>query len=195
MNCPLVLRWEDSKQSFVIAQKGRAETSKARLELIRGDIRDFEPSRGEFDLALSLNTSLGYFTLGEHVRLLSRLADGLRENGSFLVDLATIDLMRKAATPQRLYVGRDGKTITRSMTVRKRKHMRWLEVCFATIYDQPWSERDRNYRFRVIIFDPGLLCRVLIKAGFTQMEFFRSLSGEPFRPGSDRMIVVARKGN
>src|SRR5919201_6629779 len=68
----------------------RARTAGLTLTLVRQDMRDMEFS-GEFDLALNLFSSIGYFSDAEDRLLLDRFCTGLRPGGFFILDTRNRD--------------------------------------------------------------------------------------------------------
>src|SRR5262245_8505530 len=70
--------------------RARAEAARLSLDLVRQDMRDMEFT-GEFDLALNLFSSIGYFSDDEDRLLLDRFCTALRPGGVFVLDTRNRD--------------------------------------------------------------------------------------------------------
>lgn len=54
---------------------------------LQADVRDFQPDRGAYDLAIVMSQSFGYFDAATNHHLLERIGVGLRERGRIILDL------------------------------------------------------------------------------------------------------------
>ena len=56
-------------------------------EYIEADVRDYEATKAEFDLAIVMSQSFGYFDAGTNRELLRRLAANVRSGGRIILDV------------------------------------------------------------------------------------------------------------
>jgi SAM-dependent methyltransferase len=183
-------RLQIEQQDLTVAIAYRADERMAEppveLEVVRCDIRHFRPFPGEFALVVSLHTSLGYFSLPEHVELFRTMRDGLAADGVLFIDLASESLMRLASAAVSIEDPANHLITTRSMRLDDETHE--LEVTYVA-RDQ---QGERSYSFRVHAFNPDRLEACLREAGFSKIDFFGSLTGEAWTPESLRLVAVAR---
>lgn len=59
----------------------------SRPDYIQADVRDYEPAKSEFDLAIVMSQSFGYFDAKMNRELLARIAIGLRSGGKIILDV------------------------------------------------------------------------------------------------------------
>lgn len=183
------LQIENPGLNTAITYRGqkRCRDPKVQLDLVCSDLRDFRPFAGEFALVVSLHTSLGYFSLPEHVALFRSIREGLAENGALLIDLASRALMRLASPAVSIDDPANNLVTTRTMHLDDETDE--LEVTYVA--RDPKGER--TYSFRVHAFSPPQLEACLREAGFSNVDFFGTLTGDPWTSESLRLIAVARR--
>ncbi len=82
----------DLSETELQRAKERAAAAGLPLQLVRQDMRDMDFS-GEFDLALNLFSSIGFFTDDEDRLLIDRFCTGLKPGGAFVLDTRNRDFV------------------------------------------------------------------------------------------------------
>jgi SAM-dependent methyltransferase len=140
----------------------RATAAGVRLDLVRQDMRDMDFS-GEFDLALNLFSSIGYFSDDEDRLLLDRFCTALRPGGVFVLDTRNRDhFIRNYATEV---------------------HSDWWVEDGTRLLGQT--------EFR--LYSAHELHRMLRPERWSAVELFGGLDGRPFELDSSRLVLVATK--
>jgi SAM-dependent methyltransferase len=169
----------------------RASNKLPNVRFVRGDMRRI-PLRNEFDAAINLWTSFGYFDApADDVKTLRGIARALKPGGLFLIDTADITTIRKRfqsrswnrradgayVLEDAVYVGGWDPRIVNTWTV--------LRAGKAT----------RRSRFVVRAYDRARLTAALRKAGLTPVKFWTSLSFDAGAagPAGARLVVLSRK--
>jgi SAM-dependent methyltransferase len=73
-------------------ERDAAAVAKARElaggpDYFQADVRNYQPTRGAFDLAILISQSFGYFDAATNREVLAQLAAGVRDGGRILLDL------------------------------------------------------------------------------------------------------------
>ncbi len=176
----------DFSGEYLKEAAARAKKKKVSLRLMRGDMRRLKFS-GEFDAAVNLFTSFGYFQkFADDLKTLKGVARALRPGGLFLLDLINGDFVRGHFTPrpwhdmgghyllEEIELNRDGARNT------------WTTICKK-------SGKTRKRSFFTRLYDKRRLSAALGKAGFKPLGFWGSFSGLPLTGERNRLIVLARK--
>lgn len=177
----------DTSPSFLATARASAAESPADVEFVESDMRDL-CFHQEFDAAVSLFTSWGYFDDGTNQRVLDRIARSLRSEGRFVIDLINRDWLIRVFEPKDWVELADGAFAVAERTfdpvagVNKVTH-RWRT---------PAGElHERQHRLR--IYCATELDRMLRQAGLVPVDWFGGFSLKPFGIGSRRMLVVAEQ--
>jgi SAM-dependent methyltransferase len=56
-------------------------------DYVQGDVREYQPNKSAYDLAIIMSQSFGYFDTGENQRVLVRIGAGVRRGGRVILDL------------------------------------------------------------------------------------------------------------
>jgi SAM-dependent methyltransferase len=162
----------------------RAAAAGMRLDLVRQDMRDMD-FPGEFDLALNLFSSIGYFSDDEDRLLLDRFCTALRPGGVFVLDTRNRDhFIRNYATEETIALP-DG-------TVRIKNR---LNFTTSRVHSDWWVEDGTRLlgqtEFR--LYSAHELYRMLRPERWSVVELFGGLDGRPFELDSPRLVLVATK--
>ena len=176
----------DFSGEYLKEAAARAKNKKVSLRLMRGDMRRLK-FKGEFDAAVNLFTSFGYFQkFADDLKTLKGVARALRPGGLFLLDLINGDFVRGRFTPrpwhdmgghyllEEIKLNRDGTRNT------------WTTICKK-------SGKTRRRAFFTRLYDKRRLSAALGKAGFEPLGFWGSFRGLPLTAERNRLIVLARK--
>ncbi|MBI4636613.1 MAG: class I SAM-dependent methyltransferase [Candidatus Rokubacteria bacterium] len=183
----------DFNETEVGRAREAAREAGVAIELVCADIRDMEFA-GEFDLAVNLFSSIGYFSDDEDRLVLDRFWRALGPGGAFVLDTRNRDqLVRSLAPEERRRV--DGWTlrVEHSFDVAtSRWHARW------------WRLRDTSTRARgetgeligeseIRLYSAHELSAMLRPERWRSVELYGGLDGTPFSLDAPRLVLVAWK--
>ena len=174
----------DLSETELRRAKERAEAAHLPLTLVRQDMRDMEFS-GEFDLALNLFSSIGFFTDDEDRLLLDRFCTGLRQGGTFVLDTRNRDFVIHDVAPEETVRLPEG-------TVRVKNR---FDVRTSRIEQDWWLENHHRLlgQTEIRLCSVHELLRMLRRERWSQVELFGGLDGRPFVLESPRIALVATK--
>jgi len=164
----------------------RARKNKVRLRLVRGDMRRLK-YREEFDAAVNLFTSFGYFQkFSEDMQTLKGVAAALKPGGLFLIDLVNGDFVRANFSPRNWTEMEDYYQLEEAGATADGVFNAWTRVP-----KNGGKVLTRSFFSR--LYNKARLDAALRKAGLTPVKHWGSFSGLPLTPKRDRLIVLARK--
>ena len=175
----------DLSEKMLRTARARSDAEGVRVEWIRGDMRVFcRP--GAFDLCLSMFTSFGFFSDAENQKVLDNVGKSLKPGGRFLLDLrnAGKGLARLEDWDETMEV--PSGTLRMSVRFDRRKGRARAEHVLA--------RRDGiriASAFDVRIYTMEELAAMIGRAGMGVVDFYGSLSGDPFADDSARMVSLA----
>lgn len=170
----------------------RAAKRLPNARFVRGDMRRI-PLENEFDAAINLWTSFGYFDKpSDDAATLRGIARALKPGGLFLIDLADITAIRRRLQSRSWSRRADGAFVLE-------------DALFVGGWDpkvvNEWTvlrpgRRPLKSRFVVRAYDKERLCAALRKAGLTPVRSWRGLAAGygASGPSGARLVVLARKG-
>ena len=173
-------------RSAFLLDQARARYPDAGVEWVQEDMRDFHRP-GAFDLAVNLFTSFGYFEdAAENTRVLENLRSSLRPGGSLLIDLAGKEIVARnpdATWSQPLPDG--GRFVGRLEVLPgwERARVEWIFIR---------SGSTRRFSFEHFIYSGEQLKRMLLEAGFGQVQLLGDLAGGPYDAHASRLLAWAR---
>jgi SAM-dependent methyltransferase len=162
----------------------RAAAAGLALRLVKQDMRDMEFS-GEFDLALNLFSSIGFFTDDEDRLLLDRFCTGLKPGGTFVLDTRNRDFVIHEVTPEETVRLPEG-------TIRVKNR---FDVRTSRIQQDWWLENEHRLlgQTEIRLYSVHELLRMLRPERWSHVELFGGLDGRPFVLESPRIVLVATK--
>jgi len=176
----------DISSEFIEEAKTQSVERNLSVEWHNGDMREL-PWPGEFDAAFSFGNSFGYLDDQGNAEFLERVVQVLKPGARFAMD-----------------TGATAESILPSFQER-----RWFEIAGIIFlinrrYDHEQGRIFTEYTFirdNVIekrpasqrVYSFSEIKRMLNKAGLEVEASFSSLSGEPFRLGSQRLFLAAKK--
>ncbi len=174
----------DLSETELDRARQRAAAAGLRLDLVRQDMRDMEFA-GEFDLALNLFSSIGYFSDDEDRLLLDRFCTALKPGGVFVLDTRNRDHFVRHYDAEETVPVPGG-------TVRVKNA---FDFTTSRIQQEWWLEgRERlpgTMEFR--LYSAHELHRMLRPERWSAVELFGGLDGRPFDLDSPRLVLVATK--
>ncbi len=169
----------------------RAAKSVPGVRFIRGDMRRL-PYKAEFDAAINLWTSFGYFEdPTDDLRTLRAVARALKPGGLFLIDLINYEAAKNSGLTKNWIRRDDGAYVLEEMlfvggwdpkTVNE-----WTVL-------RPGKPALRS-RFVVRGYDQARLHKILRQARLTPLKTWSSMGPDNRPPGSagSRLVVLSRK--
>ena len=174
----------DLSETELQRAKERAAMAGLPLQLVRQDMRDMDFS-GEFDLALNLFSSIGFFTDHEDRLLIDRFCTALKPGGAFVLDTRNRDsVIRDVASEETVRLPEG--------TARVENH---FDVRTSRIQQDWWLENERRPlgRLEIRLYSVHELLRMLRPERWSHVELFGGLDGRPFALESPRIVLVATK--
>lgn len=169
------------------ARRKGARVPNARF--VRGDMRRI-PLEGEFDAAINLWTSFGYFAdPADDLRVLRGVARALKPGGLFLIDLNDFAAIRQRGRVRNWAKRADGSYLLE-------------EAVFVGGWDpkslNEWTilrpgRKPVRARFFVRGYDRARLFALLRKAGLTPLRTWTALAYGPSSRDGLRLVVLSRK--
>lgn len=157
-----------------------------RVMLVRGDMRDI-PHRNCFAAVLSIFTTFGYFEEDrENARVLYSVRRALRRGGVFVLDYLNRDHLIANFVPE------DGLDLP-GMHVRS---VRSLTKGGRRVKKQITIEKEEGQITlfeSVRLFTREEIVGMFTAAGLVNVRCFGSLAGDPYRPDSERLVVVGER--
>jgi SAM-dependent methyltransferase len=176
----------DITEPYLKAARDSAAAERLDAEFIKADARVFERP-GQFDLAVNLFTSFGYFdTEEEDVRMATRLFTSLVPGGSLVMEMVGKETAARDFTEGEWFE-RDGRTILTGFSVVghwEGLRSRWIIIDGQQRTDRSWVQR---------LYAATELRKLLRGVGFTQVDLYGSFSADPYGPGAVGLIAHAIK--
>jgi len=174
------------RSSFMLDRaRERAKVNDVEVDWILSDMREFE-APAQYDLALSLFTSFGYFEDEEdNARVLRRVRESLRPGGCFVLDTVSKERLAAIFSPASCSQTEDGRVL-----FEKRRIFRDWQQIESTWYVLEAGHYDA-FTIRHWLYSGSELRRMLLAAGFRSVALYGSYAGAPFT-GDARLHLVAR---
>ena len=157
------------------------------------DIRDMEFA-GEFDLAVNLFSSIGYFSDDEDRLVLDRFWRALRPGGVFVVDTRNRDqLVRSLPPEERKRV--DGWTLrieNEFDPATSRWRARWFRLKRASAKAKEGAQ-ELIGESEIRLYSAHELSAMLRPERWARVELYGGLDGTPFSLDAPRLVLVASK--
>jgi SAM-dependent methyltransferase len=176
----------DSSTDALAAARTVASTRPTMLQWERRDMRDL-PWREEFDGAFCFGNSFGYYDDDGNAAFLKAVAAVLKPGARFLLDDSYISEILLPSLQERGWY-QTGTILTLSDRHYDPVHGR-LHVEYTFIRDGQTEKRSMSAR----LYSYRELLRLFEEAGFVDIEGVSSLTGEPFKFGSKRLLMSATK--
>ncbi|MGH7389583.1 MAG: SAM-dependent methyltransferase [Candidatus Rokuibacteriota bacterium] len=181
----------DFNETEIARAREAATRAGVTLTLLCQDMRDMDFS-GEFDLAVNLFSSIGYFSDDEDRLLLDRFWRALRPGGVFVLDTRNRDQVVRSMPPEdRLQA--DGGTVrieNRFDPTTSRWAARWWRVPAGAAEDDPGALVGES---EIRLYAAHELRAMLRPERWSRVDLFGALDGTPFSVDAYRLVLVARK--
>ncbi len=149
--------------------------------------------KNEFDAAIQVFGEMGTFSDEKRDILLGKIHSALKPGGLFIFDVTTPALKQNPSSQNHWYMADAGFWRPgRHLTLELRFDYPEVNV-FVNQYIVIDEEKLPVYRIWNHNYTPEMLRPVLEKAGFRLEHTWNSLSGTPYRSGSEWLAAAARK--
>ncbi len=176
----------DFSAEYLREAAARAAARGVELRLLRGDMRRLK-FREEFDAAVNLFTSFGYFPkYSDDLRTLKGAARALKPGGLFLIDLLNGDLVR------RLFIPRDWHDLGGHYLLEERELRGDLLFNTWTRLDRKTGRAQKRTFFNRL-YGRAELAAALRLGGLRPLKFLGGFDGSPLSADSVRLLCLARK--
>ncbi|MBO8161210.1 MAG: class I SAM-dependent methyltransferase [Thermosipho sp. (in: Bacteria)] len=174
----------DIMDEFLSLAIQKAKDQKTNVNFLKKDIRKLE-YKEEFDVALLLFTSFGYFSEEENQLVLKNVSNLLKKNGKFLFDIPNRDSRATKFSDSVFEVDKDmmidipafdplnGYLNIRRIIIRNGKR--------------------REFEYSMRIYNLTEINKLLNEAGLIIKQVYGSWKKENFTPNSPRIIILAEK--
>ncbi len=176
----------DRTVRFLDEARRRASAEGLEVEWVECDMREFSRP-GAFDGVTNLLTSFGYFEdRDDDRRVVQNIFESLKPGGRIVMDMMGKENLARIFQP-REWQEKDGEI--------------WL---FERELEQSWSwlsnrwirfRGDERLEFRIShrLFSAYELASLFQNSGFSQVETYGSLTGDPYDHEAKRLVLVATK--
>jgi len=164
-----------------------AREAEVEVEWVHQDMREFVRPEA-FSLVLNMFSSFGYFDdPDDDRRVLANVQRSLRPGGALLIDLAPKECVAAAFEETSSHEIPDGSILFE----RRRIVDDWSRILNQWIVVR--GERASRFDVEIWLYSARELKDRLRDAGFERIVAHGSLEGEPYGPGSRRLVLVAIK--
>lgn len=155
------------------------------------DMRDMDFS-SEFDLAVNLFSSIGYFSDDEDRMLLDRFWRALTPGGMFVLDTRNRDQCVRSMPPEERLRLPDGtlRIENRFDPLTSRWVARWWRLPARAAEDQPGTLVGES---EIRLYAAHELRAMLRPERWSRVDLYGGLDGTPFSLDAPRLVFVARK--
>src|SRR5215475_12491 len=170
-----------------------AQAASVDVKLVCQDIRDMDFA-GEFDLAVNLFTSIGYFSDDEDRLVLDRFWRALKPGGAFVVDTRNRDQCVRSLPPEeRMRRGSSTIRVENEFDpTTSRWRARWWRLKRASA-KSPEGPPELIGESEIRLYSAHELLHMLRPERWRKVELFGGLDGTPFSLDAHRLVVVAWK--
>jgi 2-polyprenyl-3-methyl-5-hydroxy-6-metoxy-1,4-benzoquinol methylase len=179
----------DSSQEWIAEATKKAKSDNlAHIDFTVGDMRDLSWHQ-EFDGALCMGNSFGFFDKTETARFLASVQKALKPGARFVIDSLMV-----------------AETFLTNAGQREWQKLGDIYMLVENVFDCRRSVVESTYTYidskRSLhqtsiayyhVFTCGQVCGMLDDAGFEVLDLFSSVDEEPYEVGSQRLLLVARK--
>lgn len=176
----------DFSAEYLREAAARAKKKKVRLRLLRGDMRELKFEE-EFDAAVNLFTSFGYFLkFSDDIKTLRGVARALKPGGLFLLDIVNAEQVRANFAPKGWHDQGDHFLLESREDRGDGLFNSWIKV-------PKRGGKPKEVAFFIRLYDRARLSAALRRAGLEPLKFYGDFKGRPLAVTSPRMICLAKK--
>ena len=163
----------------------KAKKAGVKLTLVRGDMRRLK-FKGEFDAAINLFTSFGYFQrFSDDIKTLKGISRALKPGGLFMIDIVHGDFVRKNFRAKNWLRLEDGSYHLEAAELTKDGVFNtWTRIKKGKAAEKSFFSR---------LYSKDRMRAALRRAGLKPLKFWGGFSGERLTDRTNRLIVLAAK--
>jgi SAM-dependent methyltransferase len=168
---------------------GKEKARAAGVDVVfeRADVRDFRRV-AEFDAAISLFTSFGYFEdPRDDQKVLANVHASLKPGGKLLMDMSGKEIIARAFHPLGWEEPEPGVLVLQERKVRD--GWEGIENRWIIIRDGERVEK----RFSIRLYSGIELKAMMLSAGFAHVDLYGTLEGAPYDQTARRLVAVGVK--
>ena len=168
---------------------GKEKAREAGVDVVfeQADVRDFRRV-GEFDAAISLFTSFGYFEdPRDDQKVLANIHASLKPGGRLLMDMSGKEVIARAFHPLSWEEPEPGVLVLQERTVRagwEGIENRWMIIGTGKRIEK---------RFSIRLYSGIELKAMMLSAGFLHVDIYGTLDGDPYNQNARRLVAVGVK--
>ena len=183
----------DFSETELERARAAAREAGVNLTLVSQDIRDMEFA-GEFDLAVNLFSSIGYFSDDEDRLVLDRFWRALKPGGVFVVDTRNRDqLVRSLPPEERKRVNGWTLRIENEFDpATSRWRARWFRLKRASAKAKEGGQ-ELIGESEIRLYSAHELSAMLRPERWARVELYGGLDGTPFSLDASRLVLAAWK--
>ena len=175
----------DSSPGFLDLARQDAVAQGLQVDYCLGDMRSID-YHGQFDAALLLFTSFGYFDDDENQQVLQNVANALKPGGRLVIDLVDRDTFLKSFSPY-FVIEKDGDIQIDRMSIDRqlgRLVNRRIVICDGVRRDKPYSVR---------LYNVNEMEAMLQMAGLQLAKCYGDWEGSDVTINTRRLVLFASK--
>ncbi len=177
----------DRMAPYLEEARERAAKEGLAIEFVQADVRTFEREE-QFDAAVSLYTSFGYFeNPADDRQVLANVHSSLKAGGKLLLDLSGKEVLAKLFQPRSWAELENGMLLLEERRLEngwEKIHNRWILIQGDERFEQEFSIR---------LYSGVELKALMLSAGFSRVDLFGTLEGGPYDHTARRLLAVATK--
>ncbi len=178
----------DVNDDFLNIAKQKAAESGVAVNFCKADMRDMLYDQ-QFDAVINMFVAFGYFSDIENNEVIRRIAEALKPNGYFLIDLLNKEWMIRNNL-NRYWRHPSGEYVL-SYKIELRQGIALMR---RELFNQVTGEKNRA-EFLLRAYSLGEMRGILEKNGFSVIHTYGGFDGCEYTLDTPRMIILAKKIN
>lgn len=175
----------DAMAGFLEIAKTQAGAMNLQINYLQADMRQLE-SVDEFDAALMIFTTFGYFDDDENFRVLENITRALKPGGRLGFDIPNRDATLKVLPPATVIEKEGNLMINRNSfdMLSGRWHNQRIVIRDGVRKDKPFSVR---------LYNPSEITALLTRAGLAVTHLYSDWTGQLLSENGRGIVIVAEK--
>ncbi|MFC2014869.1 class I SAM-dependent methyltransferase [Chloroflexota bacterium] len=176
----------DRTRSYLDRARNQAGEEGLNIEFVQDDMRNFCRT-DSFNSAISMFTSFGYFEDPEDDRkVVANVYDSLKTGGTFLIDTHGKETLSRIFL-ERDWTEKDGVKVLYERKVSQ--NWSWMWNRWIMLKGNERSEHEISHR----LYAGTEMAALLTGCGFSRVDIYGNLDGEPYDHKAQRLIAVGHK--
>ncbi len=176
----------DRTTAYLETARANAQERGLQVNFVLEDMRTFRRQQ-EYDFAINLFTSFGYFEdQADNQLVLNNLFLSLRPGGKLLMEMMGREVLA------RIFLERTWEEVGNILFLQEHRVIEdWSRI------ENRWIllKGDNRYEYTIThwVYSASELKDMLIQAGFSVVQFFGDIAGNPYDQNARRLVAVAQK--